>query len=352
MRPNEVYLRSVAAWLPGTVDVSEAVADGRYAATACDDDDYSRICIEPDLAAAEMAVEAAKNAVSDSGASIALVFHSSIWFQGASMWPAASFVAAQAGAPSAVAFDLQQQCNAGLAGIELASRLLDGPGRPGGSFVDGDVLVTSADRFSGTSIDRWSTESGVVYADGAAAAVLSRGGGALRIVSTSTSAANPNEVAVRGEALTPEPDGSPLRLQDRFDHFARTGAIRPTVRNMIEAVAGSVKGALRDADTSMDELAGIVVPATGRTRFAHLLAATGIDIDRTNWHHVRTIGHLGVSDQLAGLACMIEEKEPAPGDRFLLLGGGAGFTCTSVVLEWTGDVTGSAAVTITGAGGR
>lgn len=100
-----------------------------------------------DLSAPEMAVRAARTALRRSGRAaerVAAVFHSYLWFQGAELWPSAAYVAQHTVGSAVPAFDLLQQCNAGLAGLELAARQL----RSGGSGEGEAVLLTTADRFA------------------------------------------------------------------------------------------------------------------------------------------------------------------------------------------------------------
>jgi len=81
----------------------------------------------------------------------------------------------------------------------------------------------------------------------------------------------------------------------------------------------------------------VIVPAVGKTKLDwQLQALIPVDINRTNWRFARQMGHLGAGDQFVGLERMCAEGGLEPGDRILLVGGGAGFTCTSAVLEFRG----------------
>jgi 3-oxoacyl-[acyl-carrier-protein] synthase III len=58
-----------------------------------------------------------------------------------------------------------------------------------------------------------------------------------------------------------------------------------------------------------------------------------IDEARTSWEFGRLNGHLGAGDQFAGLHDLLSRGELAPGDKVMLIGGGAGFSCTCAVIE-------------------
>jgi 3-oxoacyl-[acyl-carrier-protein] synthase-3 len=51
------------------------------------------------------------------------------------------------------------------------------------------------------------------------------------------------------------------------------------------------------------------------------------------WAFGSTVGHLGAGDGFAGLAWLLETGALRPGDRVLLVGAGAGFTWTLMLLE-------------------
>lgn len=332
MKWTNTFVAGVGAYVPSSQSTQWAVDEGLYSAEAREADGFEGASVETELVAPQMAVEAAGKAITAAGIApdtIDVVFHSGIWFQGVDMWPAASYVAAHAAHPSARAFDLQQQCNVGLGGLELAAGLLP--------TVDGSILMTTADRFSDGPVDRWKTEGGVVYGDGAGALVLSSTGGVLRVVSTHTESANDLEKVVRGPRFTSCPATTTIDIGARFDHFISTGGMREAAGRLVAAVTTSVGRALEDAGSAIDEMARVIIPAVGKTKLDwQLQSLIPVDIARTNWRFAKTMGHLGAGDQFVGLERMLAEGGLEPGDRILLVGGGAGFTCTAVVLEYLG----------------
>ena len=96
----------------------------------------------------------------------------------------------------------------------------------------------------------------------------------------------------------------------------------------------SVKEALAEADTELDEIDRVVLPNLGLARLqAHFLGPLGLDVERTTWSFGRRLGHLGAGDQIAGLDHLEESGALVAGRRYLLLGVGAGFSWSAAVLE-------------------
>ena len=72
----------------------------------------------------------------------------------------------------------------------------------------------------------------------------------------------------------------------------------------------------------------------GRRRLeSSFIRPLGLDLDRTTWSWSRSVGHLGAGDQFAGLDHLVATGALAAGQRVLLLGVGAGFSWSAVVLE-------------------
>ena len=78
----------------------------------------------------------------------------------------------------------------------------------------------------------------------------------------------------------------------------------------------------------------MVTPNTGRRKGEHQVHhLIGVTEEQTTWDYGRTTGHIGAGDWAAGLAHLIDNRAVAPGDKVMLFGGGAGYTCTVAVLE-------------------
>ncbi|MCL8017543.1 ketoacyl-ACP synthase III family protein [Streptomyces sp. AS02] len=337
MRWNEVHIAGTGSWLPKRKRAEDAIASGQY---DVDEHQANRIVSvtaadgENDPSPPEMAVAAARVALSRSGRAredVSALLHSRTWFQGAEMWAPASYIAHHAVGADVPAFELLQSCNAGLAALEHAARLL-GP--------DEAALLTTADRFAAPAFDRWRCERGLVYGDGATALVLSSRAGFARLLSTATAVDNSMEAVARGAVLDAVPDTSaPVDLSARADAFLHTPALsRQVGLRLAEIADASVRRALDDAGADMADITRVVLNATGRSRMRwQLELQLGVAEKISNWEFCSEVGHLGAGDHFAGLNDLMERRAVHPGDLVLLVGGGTGYSCTSAVVEITGS---------------
>ncbi|WP_026416505.1 ketoacyl-ACP synthase III family protein [Actinomadura oligospora] len=342
MRCDGLFLTGLSHHLPPPTSVTEAVADGRYDPDDLAADEYASITVATDEAPPEMAVAAARRALRRAGAppsEVALLLHASTWFQGVDYWPAASYVHHEVlgdDGRHAPAFDVQQMCAGAIGAIELAA-----------SYLAADAsrrwaLVTSADRFGGPGFDRWRADvSGLVYGDGAAAAVVGREGFA-RLLSVSTVVDTTLEGMYRGDEPFATMPGRTVDVRSRRAAFA--ASLADGARRLVGGVNERIDRGLTEAvDRTLDEaglklgdVGRVVFPSVGlrvlRTRYAEPL---GLDVARTTWDWGRRTGHVGAADQLTGLTHLVESGLLEPGERVLLVGIGAGFAWSCAALEIT-----------------
>lgn len=334
MRIDDLYVRATAVRLPGTLRVADAVAAGDCPPRIADATGMESVAVSVEESAAEMAAAAATTALRRAASGpgdVDLLLHADTYHQGQDLWPVASYIQREALGNSCHATEIRQMSNGGLAAMDLAaSYLRAGHGR-------GDALLTAADRFCAPGIDRWRTDPGTPYADGAAALVLSRRGGFA---------------AVRSLALHADPELEPLHRGDEpfgpapFSHrmpvdfarakkafVARTG-MSSVVARAHEGQQTVVKRALADADRDLADADWVVLPHFGRRRLqAIYYGPFGIDPARTPWEWSRTVGHLGAGDQFAGLDHLVASGRTAPGDLVVLISVGAGYSWGCAVLE-------------------
>jgi 3-oxoacyl-[acyl-carrier-protein] synthase III len=339
MRWENMFVAAAGCWLGEPVPVASAVAAGRYSASRCKTLDYASVLVAEDVAPPDMAVRAARSALDQAAipaADYALLLHSSLWFQGIDIWPAASYIACNSVGRLVPAFDLQQRCNAGLGAMDLAARYLSA-GELAGRSAGSAALLTTADRFTRPGVDRWNMHDSNVYGDGGTAMVLSTRGGFARVLSIATAADNSLEVLARGDMpFSPVSSAAttPVDLMARSrQHAAADDPVKTYIRYAKVLRAARFR-ALADAGTRMEDLARVVLPATGQvegdTQMHDLLGATR---EQTTWEFGRTTGHIGAGDACAGLAYLLRSNGVSPGDRVMLFGGGAGYTCTAAILE-------------------
>jgi 3-oxoacyl-[acyl-carrier-protein] synthase-3 len=339
MKFDSLYINGVGAWFPKPVPIEEAIANGRYdevtrkrtgqisVAIAGDDDS------QPDMAvrAGVLAVRQAGIAPRD----YRLMLHATAGFAGLDGWNVASYLQHRIIDGHGVAFEIRQQSNGAIASIELAAaHLAAGP-------ADAAALITAADRFELPAWNRWRAYDGLVLADGASAAALSKRSGFARVLSLVTECRADFEGAQRADLpLLANPDFTdsrlyPVSLIDRMQTFAdRNGGLGRIFKQMNVSLRGSVQTAAQEAGIRPSDFAHLVFPNFGRRMLKQeVLEPLDLPIERTTWQWAREVGHAGATDQFAALDHLIRTGQLEIGQRVLLTGIGIGFNWTTVVIE-------------------
>jgi 3-oxoacyl-[acyl-carrier-protein] synthase III len=333
MRWENIYLAGLGSWLPAAVPAREAVDAGLLDSERFKTLGYVSICVGEDVAPPDMAVHAVRSALERSGVDgrdVGLLLHGSLWFQGLDIYPVASYVAGHAAHRGTVAFDLQQRCNVGLGGLELAAGFLTGSDA-------GSAVLSTADRFAAPAVNRWTMHDFNIYGDGGTAMVLSRRRGFARLLATATAADNTLEAQARGG------EGFHLAspaVVEPIDLLARSAAHAESVDPVqVSTRIGKVmvlarNRALKAAGVPLSDIARVVTPASGRVPGDYQLHdLIGVPEERTTWEYGRTVGHVGGGDWALGLHHLLATRAVEAGMRVLLFGGGAGYTCTAAVVE-------------------
>ncbi|MFD5427843.1 ketoacyl-ACP synthase III family protein [Streptomyces sp. NPDC127084] len=336
MRVEDIYIRGTSVRLPSVASVADAVAQGACPPKVASATGMVSVAYSPDESAAEMAAAAARTAVDRAGCSpedIDLLLHADTYHQGQDLWPVASYIQREALGNSCPALEIRQMSNGGLAAIDLATAYL----RAGHGSCE--ALLTTADRFCEPGIDRWRTDPGTPYADGATALVLSRRGGFGRLLSLALLADPDLEPLHRGdEPFTRAPFGH--RMPVDFDEAKRAFIGRVGMSYAITRAHNGqqtvIKQALADAGMELADARWVILPHFGRRRLQSIYYQPfGIDPERTTWDWSRTVGHLGAGDQFAGLDHLVVSGRARPGDRCVLISVGAGYSWGCAVLEIT-----------------
>lgn len=335
-------------WLPKTTETAEeAVTGARISSREATRNGYAELPCSLDQPAPEMAVLAARDALERAGwdaESLGLMAHAHIYYQGHDFWSPVAYIQNQLGAVNAVGYSLDQMCNGGTGALELAATRL---------AADGQVrraLVTTADRFAGPAFDRWSSDYGVAYGDGATALLLGREPGIARLLASVTVLRGDLERMHRGDdefADAPRAVPGPVSARRTKKAFlARAGR---------DAFAVAARDSLRDVIRRALDEAGIgpgdpavrwcLPPRLGRQVLDEAyrpVLAVNSQVAVPAWGE-RT-GHLGAGDVTANLADLLARDDARPGDIALLIGAGAGFSWSCTVVEVTGTgVTGAGA---------
>ncbi|QOV35712.1 ketoacyl-ACP synthase III family protein [Streptomyces ferrugineus] len=343
MRVEDIWIRGSAVRLPSSLPVADAVASGACPARVAAATGMESVAYSPEESAAEMAAVAARDALTraDSGpGDVGLILHADTYHQGQDLWPVASYIQRESTANSCPALEIRQMSNGGLAAMDLAAAYLTA-----GHHAAPDALLTTADRFCAPGIDRWSTDPGTPYADGATALVLSRRGGYARLLSLALFADPQLEPMHRGDdpfTRAPFSHRMPVDFAEAKRAFIGRTGMSYAVSRAHQGQRTAVKQALADAGIELADARWVLLPHFGRRRLqAIYYTPFGIDPERTTWEFSRTVGHLGAGDQFAGLDHLVTAGRAAPGDLVVLVSVGAGYSWGCAVVEIT-DVPGFA----------
>ncbi|MYW47048.1 3-oxoacyl-ACP synthase [Streptomyces sp. SID161] len=337
MRWSGLYIDAVSAVLGEPADSARAVAEGRFSAEEATRT-RQRAARVSDRPAPDMAADAGRLALKRAGRDprdIGLLIHAGCYDQGVSFWNTASYVQREVLGPGeAMAFELRQMSNGGMAALELAAVHL--------SAVPTltAALLTTADRFAEPRFPRWSADRGLVFGDGGTAMVVSRTPGRLRLVSTATWSEPSLEGLHRGDDLhhPPADPQAPLDLQARKRAFLEDVPVAETIARNEAGMLTAVKHCLEDAEGDVAGMAFVLTPFFGADlSHKQCLDPIGVPEERSLLDYGLGVGHLGPGDQFAGLSHLLDTGRLAPRDRVLLVGVGAGFTWTCAVVEVTGD---------------
>jgi 3-oxoacyl-[acyl-carrier-protein] synthase III len=333
MRWDDLYIAGTGMRLGTLVPVEAAVRRGDLSEQRRDEFFYESVSVSTDLRAPELAIAAGRSAVARSGidpTDFGLAFHCYLWYQGRYEWAAANYVAGEAVSAGVPALGVMQRCNGALNAVELAGGYLAAGAR--GSAA----LVTAGDCFSGPKVDRWTVHSKAFYGDGGSAAVVARGRGFARILSTVSKSDNYLERMNRGtRPLDFSPPDTVPSGGLAEEEFAAAHNMIEIYDRLFTVISDVQQEVLKDAGVTMDDVKYLIDAATrgnvSNEDFVDMVY--GIGPEKTTWDFGRTTGHLGAGDQFAGLTNLLETGRLAVGDLVLLMGGGSGFSCSAVLLE-------------------
>lgn len=333
---DELFVGGTGVFLPPRVSAADAVAEGAADGDRIQRDQIASVCVAEAMAPPEMAAAAGRVAVGRAGCApedVALVLHAAVYHQGLDLWAPASYVQNAVLGSRCPAFEVRQMSNGGMAALELGSSyLLASPARPA-------VLLTAGDRFCRPAFDRWRSEKGMAFSDGASALVLSRTAGFARLRSMVTVGDGSLEAMHRGdEPFTGAPlvGGVPFDADRRVRAFLRDAGLAASLERLTAGQDEAFDRALSEAGVKPGDISWFVLPHFGYARLhASYFRRMPIPVERTNWAWSRTVGHLGAADQFASLDHLAASGELEPGRLVMLLGIGSGFTWSCAVLEIT-----------------
>jgi 3-oxoacyl-[acyl-carrier-protein] synthase III len=341
MKPPSLFLESLGLYLPESYPTTDAVSAGLYEEEERDAYGWTGVAIAGDISAPDMAVVAAREALSRSRYSaqdVALLLHGGTGVQGTQGWMPHHYVQRHALGGFAAAIELGQNCNGCVFGISLAAGYL--------SLLDGDsaALITGADNWGFPGFDRFGyarglSDRGSIFGDAACAMVVSNTSGFARVKSICNGSVPEMEEMWRHEGPLFPPRLDPTEaadLAERAGSFVRRAPERlpGLMADFIKQRKYLISEALAEADVDADDVARFTHVFSGTSRYIEGIARPfGLSPGKGMLEFGRGVGHLSVCDHIASLAHLVTTRALQPGDHVLVVSNGAGMSLTVAVIE-------------------
>jgi 3-oxoacyl-[acyl-carrier-protein] synthase-3 len=339
MRLDDIYLAGIGVFIPDIVSTRDAVERGLYDAEVAAESGWTGVAVAGDLPAPDMAVLAAKQAMSRSGhlpSDFALLVHACNLPQGPDIWPAQSYIQLHTIGGDAPSMELGQNCNGMLAAMELSCCYL--------KMNDAAAaMITGADNFGTPLFDRYRYATGAgtnrasIMGDAGGAVVLSRRGGFARLRAIKTmSVPRMEEMFRSGVQLFPPEStvGKKADVGGRLAHYREhnpEGAL--AAKDALQRARTILTArAMAEAEIESSQITRVThVFSGGEGYIKSVLAPLGIDVSLGMLEFGRRVGHLGPCDQIVGLDHLLLTGAVGPGDHVLMLSnGGVSLSCAIV----------------------
>ncbi|MEV7891968.1 ketoacyl-ACP synthase III family protein [Streptomyces sp. NPDC088357] len=337
---NDLRIKTATSWFPPDREtVEDAIAAGKLDTPDADKIGVSQLPVSTQWSGPELAVAAARDAMSRAGWSpskVGLVLHTWIYHQGHDMWSPPHFVANEVGNPEAQSYGVQQGCNGGALALQLAAMHLTADRHLGAA------LVTTGDRFQPPGMDRWTSDYGLGFGDAGTAALLHRGDAEpddYALVSMATATDAQFELMMRhGDDFSP----APLWHNEYIDlRRPKKSYLAEYGKKKFETVAGRnirkvIADSLHDAGLRPDDprIKYIALPRLGASLLDSIYGPVINELLKAEaLRFGAATGHLGCGDFLANLADLRDHASLQPGDFALVIGGGAAWTWACAVVQ-------------------
>ncbi|MEU4642938.1 ketoacyl-ACP synthase III family protein [Micromonospora sp. NPDC023814] len=335
MRTAGTYIRGIGAYLPETVTVEDAVAQGLYPQEDIETHGLGGAAIAGELPAPDMALRAAQDALKESElgrGDIDLLLYAATWHQGPEGWLPHAYLQHYllGGVPRAT--EIRQGCNGMFTMLEIAASYLKAaPERKA-------AMLVAADNYGTPLLDRWRTNLGFILGDAASAVVLSTESGFAELLSVcSITVPEAEEVHRGGEPMFPPgmTVGRELDFGARlFYHITEQTPVLAVLGEAQETMTTVAEQALAEAGIGTTDLAKVSFMNYSREVVEQrCMAPLGLGMEKSTFDFGRMIGHCGASDHLLALHHSLRAGEVTAGDHVLWLAMGPGVEFTTAVLR-------------------
>ncbi|MER6503135.1 beta-ketoacyl-ACP synthase III [Streptomyces sp. NPDC001455] len=285
----------------------------------------SRHLAASEEATSDLAVEAGRRALANSGADTADAVIVATTTPDRTCPATAPLVASRLGLTGAAAFDVGAVCTGFVYALAAGAGLIT-------SRVVTSVMVIGADVYS-RIVDPEDRQNAVVFGDGAGAVVLRAGhaseAGAIGPFDLGSDGAHEDMITVAAGGSRQSADPRQTSRAER--HFAMRG--KEVYRHAVTRMVGSARTVLDRAGLGIADV-NRFVPHQANLRILRTVADDlGLPVDRCATH-VETAGNTGAASIPLALADSHAKRALRPGDRVLLTAFGGGLTWGSCLLTW------------------
>lgn len=219
MRVSDLFISGLGTYLPETVSVEQAVAQGLYPELEAELHELEGAAVAGDTPAPEMALYAAQHAFKRCGrrpTDLDLLLYVATWHQGPEGWLPHSYLQRHLTGGDLTASEIHLGCNGMFSALELAvGHLRAEPGRRA-------ALLVAADNYGTPMTDRWRMGPGYICGDAASALVLTKDEGFAQLLAVRSATVPEAEELHRG------PNRSSRRASSTAEDSTSAGATRNT----------------------------------------------------------------------------------------------------------------------------
>jgi 3-oxoacyl-[acyl-carrier-protein] synthase-3 len=285
----------------------------------------NRHWIDPGQATSDLAVEAGARAVESAGGEPPQAVVVATTTPDRPCPATAPVVATRLGLPGVPAFDVAAVCSGFLYGLASGAGLI-------AAGIAERVLVIGADTIS-TILDPADRSTGVIFGDGAGAAVLRAGQpsepGAIQAIDLGSDGSGVDLITVPAGGSRQRSTGSAAATADTYLKMAGREVFRESVIRMVE----SCQSVLARTGWTVDDVDRLV-PHQANLRIMHHVAdRLGLARDRAVVDLDR-VGNTSAASVPLALAHAAADGTVQPGHRLLLTAFGGGLTWGSATLVW------------------
>ncbi len=278
-----------------------------------------------DQATSDLAVEAAKKTLANSGTSIDDIELIVV----ATCTPdyliqsTACLVQEKLGAKKAAAFDINAACSGFVYGLTLANSLIK-------SEMYKKILIIGAELFSKV-LDMTDRNTCILFGDGAAAAVVGEVEEGFGIKASYMMAEGEDEEILRTPAGGTARPITQEELDNRQNHLKMKG--QEVFKFAVKALPKATKEALQKADLTVEDI-DLIIPHQANKRIIES-AAKRLKIDTDKFFlNLNKYGNTSAASIGLALGEALENGKIKKGDLLAFTGFGAGLTYGSIVMKW------------------